>query len=224
MPCKHCKTSTGSWCKHVSLWGVRKDRESIMGREKLERRMLQWKYISTKHQRNLRVLLHLCPAAGYLALKKYHDLESWPWPTCRSILDDEIRNNKKFQPEVFFFEFTNSSYIYFFKTQYLEICHFRSENIFLRIPSPRIPRQVRRVQISRSCDFFKRDIQPRGIFITLYFFRKTLYYKFVNSEKNTSGWKIFFLRIPSPRIPRQVGQGQISRSWYFLSEISSRGS
>ena len=26
----------------------------------------------------------------------------------------------------------------------------------------------------------------------------------------------FFLRIPSPRILRQVGQGQISRSLYFL--------
>ena len=69
--------------------------------------------------------------------------------------------------------------------------------------------------------FFKRDIQPRGIFMTLgptFFPKNPVFraYKFVNSKKNTSGWKIFFLRIPSPRILRQVGEGQISRSWYFF--------
>ena len=55
-------------------------------------------------------IVHLCPAvdaAGYLALKKYHDLEIWPWPTCRSILGDGIRKKNIFQPKVFFFEFTN---------------------------------------------------------------------------------------------------------------------
>ena len=103
---------------------------------------------------------------------------------------------------------------------YLEVCHFRSEFFFfLRIPSPRIPRQVGRVQISRSCGFFKRDIQPGSIFMPLYFFKKPCIYKFVNSKKNTSGLKIFFLRIPSPRILRQVGQGR----GIFLSVISSRG-
>ena len=70
------------------------------------------------------------------------------------------------------------------------MCHFRSENIFWRTPSPTIPRQVGRVQISRSCDFFKRDIQPRGIFMTTFFPKKTCIYKFVNLKKNTSGWKI----------------------------------
>ena len=61
--------------------------------------------------------------------------------------------------------------------------------------------------------FLKRDIQPRGIFMSLYIFfsKKTCIYKFVNSKKNTSDWKIFFLRIPSPRIPRQVGRVQMSR-------------
>ena len=92
--------------------------------------------------------------------------------------------------------------------------YFRLENFFWRIPSPRVPRQVGRVQISRSCDFFKRDIQPRGIFMPLYFFPKKMYLQVC--KKNTSVWKIFFLRVPSPRILPQVGQGQISRSWYFF--------
>ena len=33
--------------------------------------------------------------------------------------------------------------------------------------------------------------------------------EFINSEKNTSGWKIFFLRKPSPRILRHVGRVQM---------------
>ena len=53
--------------------------------------------------------------------------------------------------------------------------------------------------------------------MTLYFFQKNpSIYKFVNSKKNTYGWKKKKFRIPSPRIRRQVGQGQISRSWYFF--------
>ena len=48
-----------------------------------------------------------------------------------------------------------------------EVCkfekkYFRLKNIFLRLPLPRIPRQVCRVQIWMSWYFFKRDIQPRG--------------------------------------------------------------
>ena len=51
---------------------------------------------------------------------------------------------------------------------YLEVSefekkYFRLENIFLRIPSPRMPRQVGRVHILTSWYFFKRDILPRGI-------------------------------------------------------------
>ena len=42
--------------------------------------------------------------------------------------------------------------------------------------------------------------------------------QFVNSKKILPVG-IFFLRIPSPRILRQVGQGQISRSWYFFYAI-----
>ena len=125
----------------------------------------------------------------------------------------KIVSNRKY-----FFSNLQTAVIFFQKKHlYLEICHFQLENIFLRIPSPRIPRQVGRVQISRSCDFFKRDIQPRGIFMPLYFFKKKLYLHVCKFEKkNTSGWKIFFLQIPSPKILRQVGQGQISRSWYFF--------
>ena len=124
---------------------------------------------------------------------------------------------KYFPTASIFFEFTNRSFIFFQnKLLYLEICHFRSENIFLRIPSPRILRQVGRVQISRSCDFFKRDIQPWGIFMTLYFFQKTLYLQVCKFEKKYFRLENIFLRIPSPRIPQQVGQGQISRSWYFF--------
>ena len=52
--------------------------------------------------------LHLCQAAGYQALKKYHDLEIWPWPTCRGILGDGIRNKKTIPTgSIFFLEFTN---------------------------------------------------------------------------------------------------------------------
>ena len=123
---------------------------------------------------------------------------------------------KKF-PTGIFFEFTNCSFIFVQnKLLYLEICHFRSENIFLRIPSPRIPRQVGRVQISRSCDFFKRDIQPWGIFMTILSKKNPCIYKFVNSRQKYFWLENIFLRIPSPRIPQQAGQGQISRSWYFF--------
>ena len=38
----------------------------------------------------IKVLLHLCSAAGYLALKKYHDLQICTRPTCRGILGDGI--------------------------------------------------------------------------------------------------------------------------------------
>ena len=65
---------------------------------------------------------------------------------------------------------------------YLEVCHFRSENIFLRIPSPRIPRQVGRVQISRSCDFFKARYPAAGHFYAFIYFPKNPVdpiYKFV---------------------------------------------
>ena len=54
---------------------------------------------------------------------------------------------------------------------------------FLRIRSPRIPQQVGRVQIWRLCDFFKRNIQPRGIFMHLYFFQKSLYFEVCKFEK-----------------------------------------
>ena len=55
------------------------------------------------------VLLHLCPAAGYLArtLKKYHDLQIFTWPTYCGILGDvthkKIFSNRKY----FFIEFSN---------------------------------------------------------------------------------------------------------------------
>ena len=55
---------------------------------------------------------------------------------------------------------------------YLEVSHFRSENIFLRIPSSRIPRQVGRLQISRSCDFFKARYPPAGHFYAFIFVSK----------------------------------------------------
>ena len=53
------------------------------------------------------------------------------------------------------------------KMVYLEDCKFEKKYFRLkkknwRIPSPRIPRQVCRVQNWRSWYFFKRDIQPRG--------------------------------------------------------------
>ena len=71
---------------------------------------------------------------------------------------------KIFSNRKYFFSNLQTAVIFFQKKhQYLEICYFRSENIFLRIPSPRIPRQVGQGQISRSWYFFKRDIQPRGI-------------------------------------------------------------
>ena len=48
--------------------------------------------------------------------------------------------------------------------------------------------------------------------------------QFVNSKKKTSGWKICFLRIPSPRILRHVSHVKIGRSWYFFKrDIQPRG-
>ena len=54
------------------------------------------------HAKSCVVLLNLCPAAGYLAYKKYHDHQICTRPTCLGILGDGIRKNKKFKPEVFF--------------------------------------------------------------------------------------------------------------------------
>ena len=68
---------------------------------------------------------------GDISLKKNHDLEIWPWPTCRSILGDGMCKKNISQQEVFFFEFTYGSYIFSKKRLYLEVCHLRSENIFL---------------------------------------------------------------------------------------------
>ena len=83
-----------------------------------------------------------------------------------------------------FFSNLHSAVIFFSKKRlYLQVCHLRSEFFWLRIPSPRIPRQVGRVQISRSCDFFKRYIQPRGIFMPLYVLQKTLYLQVCKFEK-----------------------------------------
>ena len=53
----------------------------------------------------------------------------------------------------------------------------------------------------------------------LYFFNKTLYLQVCKFEKKYFRFEDIFLRIPSPRILRQVGQGR----GIFLSEISSRG-
>ena len=51
-----------------------------------------------------------------------------------------------------------------------------------------------------------------------------VYLEVCKFEKNTSVWKIFVLRIPSPRIPRQVCRVQIWRSWYFFKrDIQPRG-
>ena len=62
---------------------------------------------------------------------------------------------KYFRTGSIFFRIYNLQFFFFFlKPLYLEIGHFRPEFFFLRIPSPRIPREVGRVQISRSCDFF----------------------------------------------------------------------
>ena len=95
---------------------------------------------------------------------------------------------------------------------------------FLRIPSPRIPRQVGRVQISRSCDFFKARYPAAGIFMTLslYFFpKKPCIYKFVNSE-NTCGWKIFFCEYHRLEYRDRLVKVKCQGRDLFLSEISSR--
>ena len=81
-------------------------------------------------ERNIAAICTYAPRLDISLKKNSHDLEIWPWPTCRSILGDGIRQKNIFQPQVFVFEFTNQLYI-FFKFLYLEVCHFRSENIFL---------------------------------------------------------------------------------------------
>ena len=69
-------------------------------------------YVIIKCQSAAFGTLHLCPAAGCLAYKKYHDLQICTRPTCRSILGDGFRKKNVFQPEVFFSEFINSIYIF----------------------------------------------------------------------------------------------------------------
>ena len=53
----------------------------------------------------------------------------------------------------------------------------------MRISSPRIPRQVGRVQISRSCDFFKARYPAPWHFYDFIFFPKTLYLQVCKFEK-----------------------------------------
>ena len=71
--------------------------------------------------------------------------------------------------------------------------------------------------------FCYRDIQPRDIFMHFYL-KKSLYFEVCKFEKKYFRFEFLFLRIPSPRIPRQVGRVQIWRSWYFLKrDIQPRG-
>ena len=62
-----------------------------------------------------KVLLHLCPAAGYLAYKKYHNLQMCTRPTCRGILCGVIRKQNIFQTEVFFSNLQTCKYTLFKK-------------------------------------------------------------------------------------------------------------
>ena len=55
----------------------------------------------------------LMPRGWMFRLKKYHDLEIWPWPTCRSILGDGTRKKNIFQTEVFFLQ--TCKYSFFWK-------------------------------------------------------------------------------------------------------------
>ena len=77
---------------------------------------------------------------------------------------------------------------------------------------------------------FLSEISSRGEFVCLYIFsKKTCIYKFVNSRKKYFRLEnIFFANnisiLTSPSILRQVGQGQILRSWYFFKRyIQPRG-
>ena len=72
--------------------------------------------------------------------------------------------------------------------------------------------------------FVKRDIQPRGIFMPLIFFKKNLYLQVCKFEKKYFRLEFFFWRIPSPRILRQVGHVQIEgRGICFKRDIQPRG-
>ena len=61
---------------------------------------------------NKLVLSQLCPSAGYLDYKKYHDIQICTRPTCRGILCDGIRNFF-FQTQVFFSNLQMSIYTFF---------------------------------------------------------------------------------------------------------------
>ena len=88
---------------------------------------------------------------------------------------------KYFRTGSIFFSNLQTAVIFFQKKNYIyKFVTSGWKFFFLRIPSPRIPQQVGRVHISRSCVFFKRDIQPRGIFI---FFQKKLYLQVCKFEK-----------------------------------------
>ena len=74
--------------------------------------------------------------------------------------------------------------------------------------------------------FFTKKYFPTGsiFFSNLQTSIKKVYLEVVNSTTNNSGCKILFLRIPSPRIPRQVCRVHIWKSWYFCKQdIQPRG-
>ena len=70
------------------------------------------------------------PRLDVSLIKKYHDLQICTRPTCRSILGNGFRKKNIFQPEVFFFEFINSIYIFQKKELNLEVNHFRYDFFF----------------------------------------------------------------------------------------------
>ena len=91
---------------------------------------------------------------------------------------------KYFRFEFFFCEYHRIEY----RDRYV-VCKFEGRGIFLSEISSRVP--------------------TGSIFSNLQTSKKGCIYKFVNSKKNTSVWKIFCLRISSHRIRLQVGRVQL---------------
>ena len=129
------------------------------------------------------------PRGWISRLKQYNDLQICARPTSRGILCDGIRKQNIFQPQVYFliYKLVNKPF-------FLEVCKFEKNTSGWN-----------------AAGYLAKNIfQPEVFFFQIYkLLKKMVYLEVCKLKKTTSGWNFFFLRIPSPRIPRQVCRVQI---------------
>ena len=151
----------------------------------------------------------LMPRGWISRLKKYHDLQICTRTTCLGILGNGIRKKKNSNRKCFFSNLQTSKY------------RLLKKKIEMHENVPRLD-----ISLTKNHTTFKfaHDL-PVAVFLAMGFAKKIhtgsdnllnsalFFWTNINGvykfEKNTSGWKIFFLRKPSPRILRHVGRVQI---------------